>query len=145
MAPFRPLYPLVLVDIALFCVNEAGLRVLLVQRAQEPESQRWALRGGILKPELDQNLEATARRVLREKVGMDVPHLEQVRCFSGPDRDPRGWSIGMLFYALLPRDKVNAVIRDSVEAIEWSDAGPPRAPHGIRPPSATRHRRASSA
>lgn len=122
MNPSRELYPLVMVDVALFSMDEGDLRVLLVQRAQEPELRRWSLPGGFLKPALDQDLEAAARRVLRDKVSVEVPHLEEVRCFSGPDRDPRGWSISVLFYALLPSDKVNALIRNKVEALEWADA-----------------------
>jgi 8-oxo-dGTP diphosphatase len=125
MSPPRELFPLVLVDIALFSVADEGLQVLLVQRAEEPELRRWALPGGILRPDQDASLEAAAGRVLRDKVGVDVPHLEEVRSFSGPDRDPRGWSIATLFYALLPRDQVHAVVKSKVEAIEWADATHP--------------------
>lgn len=125
MSGLRKLYPLVVVDIALFSAGEDGLRVLLVQRAEEPELRRWALPGGILRPDEDASLEAAARRVLRDKVSVDIPHLEEVCSFSGPDRDPRGWSIGVLFYALLPRHQVNALVKNKVEAVEWADAGNP--------------------
>jgi 8-oxo-dGTP diphosphatase len=121
----RELYPTVLVDIALFSVEEGILRLLLVRRSQAPEAHRWALPGGILEPTEDLSLEAAARRVLRKKVSVDVPHLEEVRTFSGPDRDPRGWSISILFYALLPRDQVNALIKDKVEKVEWVAASAP--------------------
>jgi ADP-ribose pyrophosphatase YjhB (NUDIX family) len=121
MVSSKHLYPFVVVDIALFSMEAGRLRVLLVQRSQEPEARSWALPGGVLKPELDESLEAAARRVLREKVSVDVPHLEEVCSFSGPDRDPRGWSISMLYCALLPRDKVNALVRSKVEAVEWVD------------------------
>jgi len=119
------LFPLVVVDVALFSVDERGLRVLLVKRAMEPQQGYWALPGGVLKPDLDADLEAAARRVLRNKVSVDIPHLEEIRTFSGAARDPRGWSIALLFCALLPRDQVQAVIRNKVEAVEWADAGKP--------------------
>jgi 8-oxo-dGTP diphosphatase len=125
MKSFRELYPLVLADIALFSIDEKGLRVLLVRRAQEPEFHRWALPGGILQPEVDQSLEAAARRVLRDKVSMDIAYLEEVCSFSGPDRDPRGWSISVLFYALLPSDRVHALEKNKVDALEWADAANP--------------------
>lgn len=121
----RELYPLVFVDIALFRMDEDRLQVLLVQRAQEPEIRRWGLPGGILKPAIDDNLEAAARRVLSAKVTVDLPHLEEVCTFSGPGRDPRGWSISVLFYALLPGNPVNAVLRSKVEAVEWVDPASP--------------------
>jgi len=125
MPPARELYPFVFVDVALFRVDEVGLKVLLVQRAQEPELRRWALPGGILRPTTDDSLEAAARRVLSDKVTIDLPHLEEVCTFSGPRRDPRGWSISILFYALLPGDQVSAVVRSKVEAVEWVNPGSP--------------------
>ena len=121
----RELFPLVGVDIALFCVDGGRLRVLLVKRAEEPAAKQWALPGGILKPHLDNSLEVAARRVLAHKVSVELPLVEEVCTFSGPDRDPRGWSISVLFYALLPRDKVNALVRNKVEALEWVDASAP--------------------
>jgi len=119
------LFPLVVVDVTLFSVDESGLRVLLVKRALEPQQGLWALPGGVLKPDQDADLEAAARRVLRNKIGVDVSHLEEVRTFSGPERDARGWSIAVLFCALLPRDQVQAVIRNKVDALEWAEASKP--------------------
>ena len=119
------LFPLVLVDVALFSVVEDRLQVLLVQRAQEPAQHQWALPGGILKPEIDDNLESTARRVMRSKVSVEIPHLEEVQTFSGPNRDPRGWSVSVLYGALLPNDQVDAVVRDKVEKVDWFDADNP--------------------
>ncbi|WP_342131976.1 NUDIX hydrolase [Hydrogenophaga sp. OTU3427] len=125
MSVTRELFPLVGVDIALFSVDQGRLQVLLVKRAEEPAAKQWALPGGILKPHLDRSLESAARRVLAHKVSVELPLVEEVCTFSGPDRDPRGWSISVLFYALLPRDKVNALVRNKVEALEWVDASAP--------------------
>lgn len=125
MVVTRELFPLVGVDIALFSVDQGRLQVLLVRRAEEPAAKQWALPGGILKPHLDNSLEAAARRVLAHKVSVELPLIEEVCTFSGPDRDPRGWSVSVLFYALLPRDKVNALVRNKVEALEWVGASAP--------------------
>ena len=119
------LFPLVFVDVALFSIVSDCLRVLLVRRAQDPNRRGWALPGGILKPEMDADLKSAATRVLRTKISVEVPHLEEVRTFSGVDRDPRGWSISVLFCALLPYDKVNALVKDKVEALEWAAADNP--------------------
>ena len=121
----RELFPLVSVDIALFSVDQSRLQVLLVKRAEEPAAKQWALPGGILKPHLDDSLEAAARRVLAHKVSVELPLVEEVCTFSGPDRDPRGWSLSVLFYSLLPRDQVNALVRNKVEALKWVDASLP--------------------
>ncbi len=121
----RELYPFVGVDVALFSVDNERLQVLLVKRATEPAAKQWALPGGILKPHRDISLEAAARRVLAHKVSVELPLVEEVSTFSGPDRDPRGWSVSVLFYALLPRDKVDALVRNKVEALEWTEATEP--------------------
>lgn len=118
----RQLFPLVSADVALFSIGDRCLQVLLVQRSQEPAAGRWALPGAVLKPDVDHDLEATARRALRDKVSVEVPFLEQLRTFAGADRDPRGWSLGVLHYALLPRDQVQAVVRSKVEDARWADA-----------------------
>lgn len=135
MLPIRMLYPLVSADVALFSVEQDRLRVLLVRRAQGPAALAWALPGAILKPEEDEDLHATACRALQEKVSVAIPHLAQVGAFSGRHRDPRGWSVSVLFYALLPGDQVNALVSSRVEAVEWLDAGDPGCPlafdHGL--------------
>jgi 8-oxo-dGTP diphosphatase len=114
------LFPLVSADVALFSVGDGGLQVLLVQRAQAPAAGQWALPGAVLQPDVDRDLEATARRALRDKVSVEVPYLEQLRTFAGAARDPRGWSLAVLHYALLPRDQVQAVVRSKVEVVRWA-------------------------
>lgn len=118
----KKLFPLVTADIALFTIHEGGLRVLLVKRANAPELGKWALPGGVLDPASDADLGDTAQRVLSGKTGVDVAFLEQVATFSGATRDPRGWSLSVLYYALLPRDQVPAVAGRKTEAIDWRDA-----------------------
>jgi len=129
MSPIRlpkdtQLHPLVSADVALFSLVDGVLSVLLVQRANDPERARWALPGGVLDPARDRSLEDTARRTLRDKTGLRVvPYLTQVHTYGGPDRDPRGWSISVLFHALLPYDQVPAVVGNRVEAVTWRDTG----------------------
>jgi ADP-ribose pyrophosphatase YjhB (NUDIX family) len=109
-------------DVALFSIGDGSLQVLLVQRAQEPAAGKWALPGAVLKPDIDLDLEATARRALRDKISVEVPYLEQLHTFAGADRDPRGWSLGVLHYALVPRDQVQAEVRRKVELVRWANA-----------------------
>jgi ADP-ribose pyrophosphatase YjhB (NUDIX family) len=115
----KKLFPLVTVDIALFTVVDWELHVLIIKRENDPAPDAWALPGGVLRPDLDGSLDDTARRVLQSKVGVDVRHLEQVTTVSGPDRDPRGWSISTLYYALLPEEQVPAEAGLSVTAVDW--------------------------
>ena len=117
----KKLFPLVTADIALFTLVDEQLRALIVRRENDPAPGEWALPGGLLMPDIDDSLNDTASRVLRSKTGVDAHHLEQVMTVSGPNRDPRGWSVSVLYYALLPSDLVPAVAGVSVEAISWFD------------------------
>ncbi|MCI0347520.1 MAG: DNA mismatch repair protein MutT, partial [Chloroflexi bacterium] len=47
------------------------------------------------------DLEAAARRKLREKTGVRSPYLEQLGSFGDARRDPRGWSATHVYFALL--------------------------------------------
>ena len=119
--PKKRLFPIVTADVALFTLTDYRLRVLLIRRANDPTPGGWALPGTVLKPDVDRNVDDAALRALASKTRVVLPHLEQVTTSSGQDRDPRGWSVSVLYYALLPSDQVQAVAGDKTEAIEWCD------------------------
>ncbi|MFE1205928.1 NUDIX domain-containing protein [Streptomyces sp. NPDC058762] len=93
----------VTVDLAVLTLRAGALHVLLVERGQEPYAGHWALPGGFLLPQ--ESAETAARRELAEETGLaDVTglHLEQLRTYSEPDRDPRMRVVSVAFAALLP-------------------------------------------
>ncbi len=94
--------PLATVDAALFTLRNGVLCVVLCRRENEPYKGRLALPGGFVHVDEDADTAATARRVLRQKTGIAAPYLEQLYTFSGAVRDPRGWSISVAYYALVP-------------------------------------------
>lgn len=98
--------PIATVDLAIFSLSPAGLAVLLVRRANAPFSGDWALPGGWIHIDEDADLEAAARRVLKEKTGVETPYLEQLQTTGSRTRDPRGWSISIVYIALLSADDV---------------------------------------
>jgi 8-oxo-dGTP diphosphatase len=94
------------VDTVIFTVLNQELNVLLVKRAEPPFKEFWSLVGGYIDLELDDTLESTAKRKLIEKTGVAAPYLEQLATIGGKDRDPRGWSVTTIYFALIPSDKV---------------------------------------
>lgn len=97
---------IVTVDVVLMTVDLAsdvanGLRVGLMKRPNEPFKGSYALPGGYVHADEDGNTESAARRVLKSKIGVEVPYLEQLATFSGPSRDPRGWSLSVCYFALV--------------------------------------------
>lgn len=91
------------VDVVLLTLHEEQLKLLLLQREHAPMAGAWALPGGFIHAD-DADAEGAANRVLREKLGLVAPYLEQLASFSGPHRDPRGWSVSIVYYALVSAD-----------------------------------------
>lgn len=90
------------VDVVLLTLIEQQLHAVLLKRATAPFAGVWALPGGYIHAEEDADAKASAARVLRTKVGIEGAYLEQLATFSGPARDPRGWSVAIAYCALLP-------------------------------------------
>lgn len=111
-APGPEWRPIATVDVVLLTIREERLEALLLRRAAGPFAGEWAFPGGYLRPEEDMSVEAAAERVLRDKAGLPPLHLEQLRVFSGPDRDPRGWSVSCAFLALVPCASIEGAIAE---------------------------------
>ena len=90
------------VDVVLLTLIAQQLHAVLLRRAAAPFAGVWALPGGYIHAEEDADAQASAARVLRSKVGIEGAYLEQLATFSGPARDPRGWSVAVAYCALLP-------------------------------------------
>lgn len=92
----------VTVDLVIFTVREDRLQVLLVERGKAPFLGRAALPGGYVRE--GETLDDTALRELREETGLDGRqlHLEQLKSYGDPDRDPRGRVITVAYLALGP-------------------------------------------
>lgn len=93
--------PLTTVDVVVFSLRDAELCVQLIKRGDHPFRGRWALPGGFVQVDVDQDLDATARRVLLTKTGIDSPYFEQLGGFGGRHRDPRGWAATFVYFALV--------------------------------------------
>ncbi|MFJ6700526.1 NUDIX hydrolase [Streptomyces sp. NPDC091272] len=95
----------VTVDLAVFTVRNALLHVLLIRRGQAPFAGTWALPGGFVLPR--ESAERAALRELAEETGLSESvasalHLEQLRTYSDPGRDPRMRVVSVAFTALVP-------------------------------------------
>lgn len=96
----RPL-PLTTVDVCAFRLEHDRLQVLLVQREHEPFLRNWALPGSVVHADTDATLQDCARRAVLAKTGIRIAYMEQVSTVGDGHRDPRGWSISVVYMALL--------------------------------------------
>jgi len=86
-------------DPVVFTLLDGRLSVLLARRFEEPQRGMFALPGGFVGT--DESPEQTAERKLREKTGVGSVHLEQLRTYADPSRDPRGWLPSIAYLALV--------------------------------------------
>src|ERR671916_1310495 len=86
-------------DPVVFTLLDGALDVLLARRLEEPQRGMFALPGGFVGT--DEAPEQTAERKLREKTGVGSVHLEQLRTYADPARDPRGWLPSIAYMALV--------------------------------------------
>jgi 8-oxo-dGTP diphosphatase len=90
-------------DLAVFTIRTGVLCVLLVQQGASPYHGYWALPGGFVRA--DESAEEAAYRELGEEIGAATfgGHMEQLRTYSDPGRDPRMRSVSVAHVALAPQ------------------------------------------
>jgi 8-oxo-dGTP diphosphatase len=92
--------PALTVDCVVFGYDdEQELKVMLIQRDIPPFQGKWALPGGFI--HLDESLEASAIRELKEETGIENVFLEQLYTFGEVERDPRERVVTVAYYALI--------------------------------------------
>jgi len=110
--------PQTTVDVLLFTVRDfwdrpgerPRLEIALIRRDREPFKGKLALPGTVMRIEPDDSgaiddtdLDA-ARRVLKDKLGIKAPHLEQLYTWFTRDADPRGATTAIAYFAVVPFD-----------------------------------------
>jgi len=105
------------VDVVLLTLKNASLHVALLRREREPFAGTWALPGGYVHAQEDRDTQDAAERVLRDKARVQSPYLEQLATFSGPARDPRGWSLSVVYYALVSEEALSRSLSPELQLV----------------------------
>jgi len=116
--------PAVTTDVVAVRGPSDSREVLLVLRAHEPYAGRWALPGGFV--DEGERLEDAARRELLEETA--VAHevaLVHVGAYGDPGRDPRGWTVSVVFLARLEDDVAVRGGDDAAEAAWFAEGALP--------------------
>src|SRR6476620_1746377 len=76
------------VDCVIFGFDENKLKVLLIRSDLKKYQSKWSLLGDLVGH--NEDLDAAAYRILKQRTGMDDVYLEQVQTFGAVNRHPAG-------------------------------------------------------
>jgi 8-oxo-dGTP diphosphatase len=96
-------------------------KVLLIMRRKAPYASWWALPGGFV--EENEDLQVAALRETVEETGLviatDHPNLRQIAAFGAPNRDPRAWTVTVVFAVEHDFSDQTVVAADDATIAEW--------------------------
>ena len=105
------------VDCVIFGFEENKLKVLLIRSDMEKFESKWSLLGDLLKSEED--IDAAANRILKQRTGMDDVFLEQVSVFGNLSRHPAGRVVTIAYCSLINVMHHELKIHDN--ELHWHD------------------------
>ena len=94
----------VAVDLLTFTIEDNNLKILMVERNEEPFKGKLALPGVFVKE--DETLDGAVVRGIREETGLEGIYFEQLYTFGDIDRDPRKRIISVSYMALVPVEQL---------------------------------------
>ncbi|MCX7863098.1 MAG: NUDIX hydrolase [Bacteroidales bacterium] len=107
--------PSVATDI-IVCTVAKPHHILLIQRKNPPYEHMWALPGGFM--DINERLHDTAKRELFEETGINAEQLNFFGVYDDIFRDPRGRTIGVVYYLLL-QNFIKLHANDDAKDAQW--------------------------
>ncbi len=106
-------------DCVIFGFDEDAndLKVLLIERGEEPFYGQMALPGDLVNQ--NEDIDSSAKRVLRELAGLEDIFLEQLYTFGNLTRHPLGRVVTIAYYALIKPSDSNLVPASFAKRAEW--------------------------
>jgi 8-oxo-dGTP diphosphatase len=113
MDPASSARPLLTVDVIVL-TETAPPSVLLIQRRNAPFAGDWALPGGFV--EERERVADAAPRELAEETGLKAGRLRLLGVYDTPGRDPRGWTVSVVYLARAPAELAVSGADDASDA-----------------------------
>ncbi len=99
------------VDCIIFGYDGKELKLLVIKRGVKTLKEPWSLVGGFISD--TESSEKAAIRVLKVLTGLDGMYMEQLYCFSEPDRDTVERTISIGYFALIDIQKYKKQINEN--------------------------------
>jgi len=99
-----------------FDKKQNELKLLLIQRLNEPFKDKWAFPGGFV--DMDETVEQSVVRELQEETGLKNINFEQFYTASKLGRDPRGRTVSVVFWAITQINE-NIIGLDDAKDAKW--------------------------
>ena len=93
------------VDLLVFTIEDDRLKLLMVERSEEPFAKMPALPGVFVG--IKETLDEAAIRGIKEETGLTDIYFEQLYTFGEVERDPRMRIVSVSYMALVPIEKMN--------------------------------------
>lgn len=100
-----------------FDEDEKDLKVLLIERGEEPFYGQMALPGDLV--EINEDIDIAAKRILKELAGLENIYLEQLYTFGNLTRHPLGRVVTVSYYALIKPSDTELVPASFAKSAEW--------------------------
>lgn len=107
--------PSVAVDVVLLTLKNDRLHTLVIRRPEHPFAGRWQLPGAFIR--MEETLEQTAARALRDKTGLKQVFVEQLYTFGAVKRDPRTRVLSVAYLALVHAERFASVSLPAEDAL----------------------------
>ena len=105
------------VDCVIFGFDESKLKVLLIRSDLKKYSGKWSLLGDLVFP--NEDLDAAAYRILKQRTGLSDVYLEQVHTFGKVNRHPAGRVVTVTYCSLINVQHHKLNILDN--ELHWHD------------------------
>lgn len=107
------------IDCVLFGFDGGELKILLIERNEEPFKDWWALPGYLIGD--DESLDQSASRILHELTGLSDVYMEQYYAFGEVGRHPQGRVVTIAYYAMLRLggDKALKPLTNYAKKAQW--------------------------
>ncbi len=108
--------PAVTTDIILIAKEKDCNYILLIERKFDPYKGSWALPGGFV--EIDEELETGCLRELKEETGIENIEIKQFCIAGAVNRDPRGRTISIVYWAEIGQ-RIDYTPGDDAAKAKW--------------------------